>query len=110
MDGSSAGNWRLPEKSELQTLLDERYEHPALSNAAGTGQWREGDPFFVVQSGPYWSATTYENYPDAAWLVRFSQGYMLYYVNESYARKTGTGYVWPVRDGQEHIRDVATLK
>jgi len=99
-DGSSQGDWRLPEKFELQTLLDERYEHPALSNAAGTGQWMEGDPFSGVQSSPYWSAMAYENYPDAAWLVLFSQGYMLYYANESYASKTGTCSVWPVRGGQ----------
>jgi hypothetical protein len=99
-DGSSQGDWRLPERTELLTLLNERYEYPALSNAAGTGPWTEGDPFSGVQSSPYWSATAYENYPDVAWLVLFSQGYMLYYANESYAHKTGTGYVWPVRGGQ----------
>jgi hypothetical protein len=99
-DGSSQGDWRLPERAELLTLLDERYEYPALSNSAGTDQWREEDPFSDVQSDPYWSATAYENYPDAAWLVVFSQGYMLYYGNESYAGKTGTSFVWPVRSGQ----------
>ena len=99
-DGSSQGDWRLPERAELLTLLDERYEYPALSNTAGTDQWREGDPFSGVQSDPYWSATAYENYPDAAWLVVFSQGYMLYYGNESYAGKAGTSFVWPVRGGQ----------
>ena len=102
-DGSSQGDWRLPEKSELQTLLDERYEHPALSNATGTGQWMEGDLFSGVQSNPYWSATAYKNYPDVAWLVLFSQGYMLYYANESYAHKTGTYYVWPVRDCRDSV-------
>jgi hypothetical protein len=100
MDGSSQGDWRLPERAELLTLLDERYEYPALSNAAGTDHWMEGDPFSGVQSSPYWSATAYENYSDAAWLVLFSQGYMLYYANESYAGKTGTCSVWPVRGGQ----------
>jgi hypothetical protein len=100
MDGSSAGDWRMPEKFELQTLLDERYDYPALSNAAGTNQWTEGDPFSDAQSGPYWSATAYNNYPDAAWLVHFNQGYMLYYANQSYAHKRGVGYVWPVRGGQ----------
>jgi hypothetical protein len=99
-DGFFQGNWRLPERAELLTLLDERYEYPALSNAAGTGPWMEGDPFSGVQSSPYWSATAYKNYPDVAWLVVFSQGYMLYYGNESFAHKTGTYYVWPVRDGQ----------
>jgi hypothetical protein len=99
-DDSSQGDWRLPEKAELLTLLDERYDYPALSNSAGTDQWREGDPFSDVQSGPYWSATAYENYSDAAWLVVFSQGYMLYYTNESYAGKKGNASVWPVRGGQ----------
>jgi hypothetical protein len=99
-DGSFQGDWRLPERAELLTLLDERYESPALSNATGTDQWMEGDPFSGVQSAPYWSATAYGNYPDAAWLVLFSQGYMLYYANDSYAGKTGTSSVWPVRGGQ----------
>ena len=67
-DGSAQGDWRLPERAELLTLLDERYEYPALSNAAGTGSWMEGDPFSGVQSSPYWSATAYKNYPDVAWL------------------------------------------
>jgi hypothetical protein len=102
-DGSVAGDWRLPEKFELQTLLDERYDYPALSNAAGTNQWTEGDPFFGVQTSPYWSATAYNNYPDAAWIVRFNQGYMLYYANQSYAGKTGTCVVWLVRGGQKNI-------
>jgi len=100
MDGSSLSDWRVPEKFELQTLLDERYDYPALSNAAGTGQWTEGDPFFGTQSGPYWSVTAYDNYPDAVWFVVFSQGYMLFYANESYAHKRGVGYIWPVKDGQ----------
>jgi hypothetical protein len=99
-DGSSPGDWRLPGKVELQTLLDERYEQPALSNTAGTGPWIEGDPFFAVQSKPYWSASTHKSYPDVMWFVSFSQGYMLYYSNESFARKTATCYVWLVRDGQ----------
>lgn len=99
-DGSFAGDWRLPERIEVLALLDERYEYPALGNAAGTGQWEEGDPFFDVQPGSYWSATGYENYSNAVWLVFFSQGYMLYYANNSFAGKTGFCSVWPVRDGQ----------
>lgn len=97
-DGSAQGDWRLPEKAQLLTLMSERYESPALSNAAGTGPWREGDPFSGVQPSPYWSATGYENYSDAVWFVLFSQGYRLYYANNSYARKTGFCYVWPVRE------------
>jgi hypothetical protein len=96
-DGSSQGDWRLPEKAELLTLLDERYEYLALSNTADTGPWAEGDPFFSVQPSPYWSATEYENYSDAVWLVLFSQGYMLHYANNYFAGKTGFCYVWPVR-------------
>jgi hypothetical protein len=103
MDGSSAGDWRLPERFELQTLLDERYDYPALGNATGTAQWTEGEPFSAVQSDPYWSATAYENRPDVAWFVSFSQGYMLYYAYNSYAGKTGTCFVWLVRGGQESI-------
>jgi hypothetical protein len=98
-DGSAAGDWRLPERVELLSLINERYTYPALSNMAGTGQWMEGDPFSGVQSSPYWSATAYENYPDVAWLVFLGAGHV-YSNSVYYDKKTRPHSVWPVRDGQ----------
>jgi len=56
-DGSLAGDWRLPNVKELQSLIDFAYDRPALSNVEGTAQWSEGDLFSSVSNGYYWSST-----------------------------------------------------
>ncbi|MEN8217889.1 MAG: DUF1566 domain-containing protein [Pseudomonadota bacterium] len=57
-DGSRRGMWRLPTKKELVAMIDHKYRRPALSNAAGSGHWKEGDAFSGVQTVNYWSSTT----------------------------------------------------
>jgi len=91
-DGSTAGDWRLPNEKELHSLVDLAYSTPALSNAAQTGQWTEGSAFFSVQSSYYWSSTTYASNTDGAWRISFLNGYV------SNDLKTNTNFVWPVRD------------
>jgi hypothetical protein len=49
-DGSKPGDWRLPTKDEWKAMVDTEYKRPVLSNAAGTGQWKEGDAFSGVQT------------------------------------------------------------
>ena len=93
-DGSVAGDWHLPSVNELQSLIDYEYYGPALSNAAGTAQWTEGDVFAGVQSAGYWSSTSYADGPSDAWSVGLGYGYV--YSDG----KTGTYCVWPVRVGQ----------
>ncbi len=67
-DSSVAGAWRLPNVRELYSLIDHRYSDPAVPNTAGTGQWTtDGAPFDNVQSGYYWSATTYADSTTVAW-------------------------------------------
>jgi TolA-binding protein len=90
-DGSIAGMWRLPTRSELAAMVDKRYQYPTLSNAAGTAQWKEGDTFSGVQSDNYWSSTESANDSDGAWVV-----YLLY-GSVGTNGKTLTHYVWPVR-------------
>jgi hypothetical protein len=51
-DGSAAGNWSLPSVGELMSLVDNRFENPALCNAKGDGQWTEGDVFLHVDDRP----------------------------------------------------------
>ena len=92
-DGSVAGDWRLPTGEEWGALLDTNYHSPALSNAAGTGQWSEGDAFINVQSSYYWSSTTSEAHTDYAWYAFMQSGQV------RIRTKTYSLYVWPVRGG-----------
>jgi len=92
-DGSVAGDWRLPSRFEMESLLDHEYYNPALSNAAGTEQWVEGDVFFDVQLVDYWSSTSNAAYPDKAWRVPVGLGYI------GHGGKYTNHYLWPVRNG-----------
>ena len=93
-DGSKARDWRLPNVKELESLLDVAYYAPALSSASGKSQWISGDAFIGVQSGAYWSSTTYSDNSAYAWSVRLDTGGVLY------GDKANMPYVWPVRAGQ----------
>ena len=93
-DGTVAGQWRLPSRFELESLLDLEYYHPSLSNAAGTAQWTEGDAFSGVQTRIfYWSSTSAANSPQHAWYL------FLYEGDVNYNDKRSDYYVWPVRGG-----------
>jgi len=91
-DGSVAGDWRLPSVKELVSLIDFEYFDVALSNASGTGQWSEGDPFIAVQSDVYWSSSSYVAQPSAAWYVDLYDGWVL-----NFAKTSTLLLVWPVR-------------
>ena len=73
-DGSVAGDWRMPNVKELQSLIHFDFTSPALSNAAGTGQWAPGDPFSTLCLGNYWSSTNFANNPELARVVSLSNG------------------------------------
>jgi hypothetical protein len=96
VDGSSAGDWHLPNVRELHSLVHYGVYDPAVPNAAGTGQWTEGDPFTAVQSGMYWSSSTYAGYSGRACVATLIDGGM----GASVKDYSMMGYVWPVRGGQ----------
>jgi hypothetical protein len=84
-DGSSEGDWRMPNLRELHSLVAYGRYGPALPS---------GHPFTDVQSDTYWSSTTGAINTIHAWYVRLTDGYV-------YAdNKTFTLYIWPVRGGQ----------
>jgi hypothetical protein len=90
-DGSIAGDWRMPNLREIQSLIHFGHYNPAVPNTDGTGMWTEGDPFLGVQSDYYWSGTTYSSTTSIAWSVHLYMGNVFHDV------KTSAYYVWPVR-------------
>jgi hypothetical protein len=81
-----AGEWRLPNVRELQSLIDFSNLSPALPS---------GHPFTDVQPGVYWTSTSYAegNDFDGAWGVFLGDGTVRPYTYGYSA------YVWPVRGG-----------
>jgi len=101
-DGSTAGQWRLPNIQELESLVDLTKNNPALPAAY---------PFTGVQFGgcyppQYWSSTTAPyNSPSHAYTIDFVNGAKTfgsvsycsggsYIMNKS---DSGNFYTWPVR-------------
>jgi hypothetical protein len=82
-DGSTAGQWRLPNVNELESLINDAQPKSA--------SWLNTQGFSNVQSDWYWSSTTNADDTDYAYFVGMSNGYM------DYDDKDSTYYVWPVR-------------
>jgi len=77
-------DWRLPNRNELQSIVDYSRYDPAI------------DPIFNTRTSYYWSSTTDAEYSSDAWLVGFRSGNILSF------GKSGSGhysYVRAVRGG-----------
>jgi hypothetical protein len=90
-DGSNAGQWRLPNIKELQSLVDHSMRKPSITN----------NPFANVGSF-YWSSTSsaetiidrhHDHRLVSAWGVRMDAGHAI-----THFKDWKDGYVWPVRD------------
>ena len=77
-------DWRLPNRRELESLLDLDKFNPALP---------QGHPFIDVQPSYYWTATTTANSEDDAWAIHLYIGFV------TKDDKAGSHYVWYVRSG-----------
>jgi hypothetical protein len=84
-DGSGAGDWRLPNITELESLIDAERYYPALP---------VGHPFAGVQSSNYWSSSTVASFTGYAWDVHVLTSWV------DWSSKSYNYYVWPVRGGQ----------
>jgi len=93
-DGSSAGQWRVPNQIELESMIDVSANNPAVSTSS---------PFSNLSGGIYWSSTSYyggEQGSPYAWTIRMSDGR---YINDSVnnVKTTSLNGVWAVRDGSD---------
>jgi hypothetical protein len=93
-DGSTAGQWRLPNVREMQSLFHYAFSNPPLPNTSGLGKWTEGNPFTGVQSNNYWSSTAFAGATVNRWSVNLNLG------SANPAGNTEPYCVWPVRGGQ----------
>ncbi len=95
-DGSAAGQWRLPNLVELESVLDVSASNPALA---------AGHPFIHVAAGNYWTSTPYwggQEGTTAAWAVRLSDGR---YTNDqaNNLMASSNNSVWAVKSGGSGI-------
>ena len=88
LDYGGQTDWRLPNRRELMSVMDDGQEDPALP---------AGHPFSIdpMASLLYWSSTSYAgNVEDYAWFTELDKG------TWDIATKGATYNIWPVRGGQ----------
>jgi hypothetical protein len=91
-DGSTAGMWRLPNRTELMSLVDRSNSRPALP---------AGHPFTDVQSTPYWSSSTTASMSTNIWYVDLEAGYVQRAISNPLDFDHNASYLtWPVRAAQ----------
>lgn len=88
-DGSSAGQWRLPNFNELSSLLD--YSIASMVVYPFLPIIPAGHPFANVQANSYWSSTTDSASHGNAWSLTLASGLTLT------VGKSDTRNVWAVR-------------
>ena len=94
-DGSVAGDWRLPNVSELHGLIDFANSYPALpSDHPFTGVQPRNE--YQTGGGRYWSSTTQSNNTGQAFVVAAGEIGKTYVITKGVVDAM---YVWPVRGG-----------
>jgi quinol monooxygenase YgiN len=85
MDGSVAGDWRLPTIRELFSLIDYDTADPIIP---------AGHPFMNVRSAIYWTSTSLAAAPSLAWMMTLGIAPTVFDL------KTNANRMWPVRKGE----------
>lgn len=83
-DGSTAGQWRLPNREELYSLIDFSKWGPSVQT---------GHPFANLQACGYWSSSTEAEWTPNAWAISFLDS------DVNMVNKTDPKFVWAVRGG-----------
>lgn len=96
-DGSTAGQWRLPNLNELESLIDVSAANPAIT---------PGSPFASLSAATYWTSTSYfggQAGSPSAWVIRLSDGR---YINDSTtnAKNSAANGVWAVKGTGSNAR------
>ncbi|HZP13585.1 MAG TPA: DUF1566 domain-containing protein [Nevskiaceae bacterium] len=95
-DGSAAGDWRMPNVNELESLIDVSQSNPAISALT---------PFTnVAVDNAYWSSTTYTALNTNAMAIRFADGRWINGIDPNdgafdNAKARSLNSVWAVRNG-----------
>ncbi|MFO7570923.1 MAG: DUF1566 domain-containing protein [Smithellaceae bacterium] len=88
-DGSAQGDWRLPNRKELRSLV-----HYDQTNQ---GLWLADQGFTDVQTAGYWTSTTDAGSTTNAWQIEMMRGF------DGKPGKSTGNFVWPVRGGSLSI-------
>ena len=89
-DGSKAGDWRLPNIVELESMIDASASNPALPAS---------NPFTGTSGAIYWSSTAYYGGQEGttnAWAVRLADGRYMNDINSN-VMATSVNGVWAVK-------------
>jgi hypothetical protein len=91
-DGSQVGDWRLPNRNELLSLVDASQATPVLP---------VGHPFSNVQLNGYWTSSVVVNSHDGSQAQAYTLSWMLFMdsgVLNASVSSGGIYSVWPLRD------------
>jgi hypothetical protein len=83
------GNWRLPSRRELFSLISHQQINPALP---------DGHPFTDVFAGYYWTSSTCRRLTDQAWYIHLGGGRIYR------GMKHGSYILWPVMGPQQNAQ------
>ena len=94
-DGSVAGQWRMPNVNELESLVDVSQSNPSLP---------AGNPFTSVANS-YWSSTTYTAASSNAMVIRFTDGRWINGLDLGYndMKDFSANAAWAVKSGGEGV-------